>query len=66
MKKLFNTRSSCRLCGGKNFELVVPIGESPVSEKYLTKDNVSEKQLKVPLDLFFCLDCTHVQLLAVV
>ena len=66
MKELFTTRSSCRLCGSKNLELVVPLGDSPVSEKYLTKENLSEKQDQVPLDLYFCLECTHVQLLAVV
>ena len=66
MKELFTTRSSCRLCGSKNLELVVPLGDSPISEKYLTKENLSEKQDQVPLDLYFCLECTHVQLLAVV
>jgi len=66
MKELFTTRSSCRLCGSKNLELVVPLGDSPVSEKYLTKENLSEKQDRVPLDLYFCLECTHVQLLAIV
>ena len=66
MKELFTTRSSCRLCGSKNLELVVPLGDSPVSEKYLTKENLSEKQDQVPLDLYFCLECTHVQLLDVV
>jgi len=66
MKELFTTRSSCRLCGSKNLELVVPLGDSPVSEKYLTKENLLEKQDQVSLDLYFCLECTHVQLLAVV
>jgi SAM-dependent methyltransferase len=66
MKNLFTTRSTCRLCGSKNLELVVPLGDSPVSEKYLTKENLSEKQDHVPLDLYFCSKCTHVQLLAVV
>ena len=66
MKELFKIRSSCRLCGSRSLELVVPIGESPVSEKYHTEENISENQLKVPLDLYFCIDCTHVQLLAVV
>ena len=66
MKKLFTTRSSCRLCGSSNLELVVPLGGSPVSEKYLTKGNLSERQDQVSLDLYFCLECTHVQLLTVV
>ena len=66
MKKIYKTRTNCRLCGSTNLELVVPLGDSPISEKYLTKDNLTEKQEKVPLDLYFCLSCTHVQLLSVV
>ena len=66
MKKLYSIRSACRLCGSKDLELVVPLGDSPVSEKYLTKEDLSETQDLVPLDLYFCLECTHVQLLAVV
>ena len=66
MKKIYKTRTNCRLCGSNSLELVVPLGNSPVSEKYLTKDNLSKKQQKVPLDLYFCLSCTHVQLLTIV
>ena len=66
MNKLFSSRSSCRLCGCTDLELVVPLGNSPISEKYLTKDNLLEETAKVPLDLYFCQSCTHVQLLAVV
>lgn len=66
MKKIYTTRSTCRLCNGNNLDLVVPLGKSPVSEKYLTKENLSEEQIKVPLEMYFCLDCTHVQLLDIV
>lgn len=66
MKKIYTTRSTCRLCNSKNLNLVVPLGKSPVSEKYLTKENLSETQIRVPLDLHFCLDCTHVQILDIV
>ncbi len=47
-------------------ELVVPLGKSPVSEKYLTRENLSVEQVRVPLNLYFCLECSHVQLLDVV
>ena len=66
MKKIFTTRTTCRLCGSNNLEIVIPLGDSPVSEKYLSKENLSEQKDHVPLDLYFCLECTHVQLLAVV
>ena len=51
---IYKKRSDCRLCGGKSMELVVPLGKSPVSEKYLTKNNMKEKTIEVPLDLYYC------------
>ncbi len=66
MSKLYTTRSTCRLCNCEDLELVIPLGESPVSEKYLNKEDLSKAQETVPLDLYFCKDCFHVQLLAVV
>ena len=66
MREVYSTRDTCRLCNSKDLELIVPLGKSPVSEKYLTKENLSEEQIRVPLDLYFCLECTHVQLLDIV
>ena len=66
MKKPYKSKDSCRLCNSKDLELVVPLGYSPISEKYLTRENLNEQQIKVSLDLYFCNRCTHVQLLDVV
>ena len=66
MGEFYNTRNNCRLCNSKELELAVPLGKTPVSEKYITKENLSMEKEKVPLDLYFCADCYHVQLLAVV
>jgi SAM-dependent methyltransferase len=57
---------SCRLCGDTYLELVVPLGESPISEKYLTSDNRHVPSLAAPLNLYFCSGCHHVQLIDVV
>ncbi|MBT4731859.1 class I SAM-dependent methyltransferase [Candidatus Woesearchaeota archaeon] len=66
MKNISIRRNTCRLCNSGDLELVVPLGNSPVSEKYLTKSNINEEQVKVPLDLYFCNHCSHVQLLDIV
>ena len=60
------TRTNCRLCLSKEIELAVNIGKSPISEKYVKKDNLDKLIPKVPLDLYFCKNCSHVQLLDVV
>jgi SAM-dependent methyltransferase len=66
MKNLFKINKFCRLCDSENLNKIVSIGESPVSEKYL--DNIEEKDSSslVPLDLYLCNKCFHVQLIHVV
>lgn len=46
--------------------LVVPFAPTPVAEKYVSKDQLSEEQETFPLDMYMCQDCGHVQLLAVI
>lgn len=59
-------RTSCRLCLSKEIELAVKMGKSPISEKYVKKDNLEKIIPKVSLDLYFCKNCSHVQLIDVV
>ena len=60
------TRTNCRLCLSKEIELAVNMGKSPISEKYVKKDNLEKIIPKVSLDLYFCKNCSHVQLIDVV
>ena len=60
------TRNSCRLCLSKEIEMAVNIGKSPISEKYVDKENLKKIIPKVSLDLYFCKNCYHVQLIDVV
>ena len=59
-------KSDCRLCGSNDLSLIVPIGKSPVSEKYSLDAQISSYDELVPLDLYICGDCGHVQLIHVV
>jgi len=59
-------RNNCRLCLSKDIELAVKMGKSPISEKYVDKDNLDKIIPKVSLDLYFCKNCSHVQLIDVV
>jgi SAM-dependent methyltransferase len=57
-------RDTCRLCGGRNLEVVLPLTPTPLADAYVpSKDTVQEIY---PLDLYLCGDCGHVQLLDVV
>src|SRR5689334_17243702 len=59
-------RNTCRLCGSKNLELVLPLQPSALADSYVPKERLQIAQPKYPLDVFLCLDCGHVQLLHVV
>lgn len=59
-------RKTCRLCDSANLELAVSLAPTPVAEKYVTKEQLGQKEELYPLDLYMCLDCGHVQLLDVI
>jgi hypothetical protein len=65
MPELFK-RDSCRLCGGRSLELVVPIPPTAIADAYVPHERITETQPTYPLDLYFCNGCGHVQLLDVV
>jgi len=59
-------RKNCRLCNSKNLLSVLQLKSTPPANEFIKKNETSKKQHKYPLELFFCKDCTHVQLLDVV
>ena len=59
-------RDSCRLCLSKEIVMAVNMGKSPISEKYVKKEDLENIIPKVSLNLYFCKNCSHVQLIDVV
>ncbi|MBI4061181.1 MAG: class I SAM-dependent methyltransferase [Elusimicrobia bacterium] len=59
-------RRDCRLCLGKNLELVLPLAPAPLVDAYVPKEKAHLPQPSYPLDLFLCNDCGLTQLLDVV
>jgi SAM-dependent methyltransferase len=66
MKIIQSKRTKCRLCENKDLEIVVPLEPTPVAEKYLTKEQLNQKEIICPLDLYMCKVCGHVQLLDII
>jgi SAM-dependent methyltransferase len=57
-------RDTCRLCGGRDLKIVLPLTPTPLADAYVpSKDTAQEIY---PLDLYLCDTCGHVQLLDVV
>jgi SAM-dependent methyltransferase len=66
MKKNVHHTTSCRLCKSKNLKLVIPLEKIALTEKYINKDKLDEPHELFPIDIYMCLDCSHVQLLDVI
>ena len=59
-------RTDCRLCGGSNLELALPIAATPIGDHYVKASQLDDPQPLHSLDLHLCGDCAHLQLLSVV
>ncbi|MBI4375181.1 MAG: class I SAM-dependent methyltransferase [Elusimicrobia bacterium] len=59
-------RADCRLCGSKELELVFALTPTPPANAFVPAEKRDTPQQRFPLDLFFCRECTHLQLLDVV
>ena len=66
MSPVIKRRSSCRLCGMRKFDRVVSLKPSPLANSFLDKNKIAEEEISYALDLYFCCNCNHVQLLDVV
>lgn len=63
---VISRRTTCRLCGSQNLDLVFQLAPSPIGDAYVTKDKLAEKQDTYPIDLFLCRECGLSQLLDII
>ena len=54
------------MCESKNLKLVIPLEKIPITEKYVGSDQRDNNDDLYPIDVYMCLDCSHVQLLDVI
>jgi SAM-dependent methyltransferase len=59
-------RTTCRLCGGKRLTPVLQLAPTPPANAFVSRDELDKPQPCFPLDVFFCENCCHIQLLDVV
>lgn len=53
---------TCRSCGASRLELVLSLGETPLANGLLTREELDRPEPRYPLDLAFCPACTLVQI----
>ena len=59
-------KNNCRVCGSEDLVKILDLGETPVANGFLTKEELSIPEEKFPLAAYFCKNCSLVQLLDVV
>ena len=59
-------RSTCRLCASSSLTEVFSLTPTPPANAFVASDQLDQAQPTYPLDLFFCEECSHLQLLDVV
>lgn len=52
-------RETCRLCEGRNLELVLQLGSTPIGADYMPAERLSQVQETCPINLYLCLDCGY-------
>lgn len=66
MTEYCKRRNICRLCKSKKLKSCFKLEPTPPANAFVDKQKISEKQTNFPLDVFYCEDCFHVQLLDIV
>lgn len=56
------TAFACRACGSRQTSLVLSLGTTPLANSLLTADQLNQPELRYPLDLVFCHNCSLVQI----
>jgi SAM-dependent methyltransferase len=58
----YESRRTCRSCGGAELEGVLSLGTVPIADRLLTAENMDVRDMAAPLDLVFCRGCALVQI----
>ncbi|MDO8482919.1 MAG: class I SAM-dependent methyltransferase [bacterium] len=66
MTKSVSFRKTCRICKGKNLEKTLDLGAMPPANAFLPKSDLGKSEERFPLELYFCNECSLLQLRHVV
>src|SRR3989338_6057281 len=59
-------KTTCRICGGKNFTNILNLGVMPPANSFIKKSDLKKKERAFPLVVYFCKECALLQLRHVV
>ena len=59
-------RETCRACGSKQLRVFLSLGPTPLANSFLGSEDEFDNEPSFPLDVYFCENCSLVQLLDVI
>ncbi len=66
MSKIHYQRLNCRQCNSDKLILAIKLKETPLANSFVKKSQLDESQSLYPLDVYFCSECKHLQLIDVI
>jgi SAM-dependent methyltransferase len=63
MGGLYSVATRCRACGSEKLEPVLDLGKTPLADRLLTRAELEKENLRAPLSVCFCENCTMLQIL---
>ena len=65
-RPVITRRTACRACRGATLTKFLSLGEVPLANSFLTAGQLQQPEPRFPLEVYFCADCSLVQLVDVV
>ena len=62
MPKNYTVISACRICGNKNIESIYSLGDVPLANSLVKKEDENKEDDRFPLTLVFCPRCSLIQI----
>ncbi len=62
----YHKKNECRICSSQDLELILDLGEQPLANAFIKKENLEKDENKFPLKLYLCKNCYLLQLLDIV
>lgn len=61
-RDMMKETSACRSCGSRNLECVLDLGQTALADRLLTQAMLTEEEPVFPLTVWFCSDCSLLQI----
>src|SRR3989344_5350564 len=60
--KIYYRRNNCRVCNSTNLTKVLDLNKTPLANAFVSKENLKKKEKTFPLSVYFCNNCSLVQI----